>query len=112
MGQTDGMADPNPVIPYVDNHGGPRRRLTLVVTRVGLANKVKYATVPAASIDGRSYYVNWGEWCFEIPADRPVHVAMSLREGTQAASVVLSGGPDLVLDAVFKRSGPPSLAVR
>ncbi len=106
------MAPPNPVIPYVENHGGPRRRLTIVVTRVGLADMVKYSTVPAVSIAGRSYFVNWGEWCFEIPADRPVHVAVSLREGTQSASVVLPGGPNLVLDAVFNRSGPPDLAVR
>ena len=85
------------VIPYVDNHDGPRRLLTVDIPHYGRAVQW-YA--PIASIDGRQYVVSWGAVSFEIPADRNVHVSVHLQtnRGTEGmvtpfASVVLPPHP-------------------
>ncbi|RZQ65344.1 hypothetical protein [Amycolatopsis suaedae] len=86
------------VIPYVDNHEGPRRLLTVEIPPVS-GNAVRYY-VPMASIDGRQYVVSWGAVSFEIPADRNVHVSVHLQTNhatgytsTPFASIVLVPHP-------------------
>ncbi|HET6286983.1 MAG TPA: hypothetical protein VFG15_09545 [Amycolatopsis sp.] len=88
------------VIPYVDNHDGPRRLLT-VELRPFPSSSVPY--VPLVSIDGRQFVVSWGAVTFEIPADRNVHVSARLHTnyGSQAAatpfaSIVLAPHPEPV----------------
>ncbi|MER7861723.1 hypothetical protein ABTX61_21635 [Amycolatopsis japonica] len=98
------------VIPYVDNHDGPRRLLT-VEMRPFPSSSVPYA--PIVSIDGRQFVVSWGAVTFEVPADRNVHVSAHLHTnyGSQAAatpfaSIVLAPHPDAVrLTAQFTGSG-------
>ncbi|MFJ2756003.1 hypothetical protein ACIO3S_10415 [Nocardioides sp. NPDC087217] len=60
-----------PVIPYASQHAGPMRVLSLRLRR-GLIS------MPSASvnIDGAVYPQQWGECAFEIPADRPVSIAV------------------------------------
>lgn len=86
------------VIPYVDNHDGPRRLLTIDIPCVG--NEAR-RTAPIASIDGRQYVVSWGAVSFEIPADRNVHVSVYLHSSgggayytsTQFASTIVPPNP-------------------
>ncbi|MFI7116980.1 hypothetical protein [Amycolatopsis sp. NPDC049868] len=82
------------VIPYVDNHDGPRRLLTIDM-RPFPSMRLTY--VPFASIDGRQYVVSWGSVMFEIPADRNVHVSVHMQtnygagsSATPFASIVLA----------------------
>lgn len=86
------------VIPYVDQHDGLRRLLT--VDHTSSKNLVKSKYRPITSIDGRQYVVLWGPVSFEIPGDRNVHVSVHL-EGeyiAQAASLILPPGDgDVVL---------------
>lgn len=72
------------VIPYVDNHDGPRRLLTIEIPSVGMGARLY---VPVASIDGRQYVVSWGAVSFEIPADRNVHVSVHLQSNRGTDSV-------------------------
>ncbi len=85
------------VIPYVDNHDGPRRLLTVEIPHYG---RTVQWYAPIASIDGRQYVVSWGAVSFEIPADRNVHVSVHLQtnRGTEGmvtpfASTVLPPHP-------------------
>ncbi|MFD5096147.1 hypothetical protein ACFWMR_36470 [Amycolatopsis thailandensis] len=86
------------VIPYVDNHDGPRRLLTIDIPLVREAR----IFAPIASIDGRQYVVSWGSVTFEIPADRNVHISVHLQTNytgragdttTPFASIVLAPHP-------------------
>lgn len=63
-------------IPYVRNHDGPTRVLHLH-TRRGVIAKAGVTV----GIDGAHYHQRWGRAAFEIPADRPVHVAVSQGDG-------------------------------
>ncbi len=98
------------VIPYVDNHDGPRRLLTI---QLSLARGVGIF-LPIASIDGRQFVVSWGAVSFEIPADRNVHVSVHLQTNysgsgstsTPYASIVLGPHPaPAQLITVFTTSG-------
>lgn len=61
------MPDMEPaIIPYVDQHTGPKRVLDLNLRR-GMVS----GSGVEVSIDGRAYPVDWGRSLFEIPADRP-----------------------------------------
>ena len=109
---------PTGVVPYVEWHTGRRRTLTIDLrhlTGVIVAVSVDRIT-PTVGIDGRQYVAYWGRIFFEVPADRAVHVAVSLQEGVQAASVLLPAGGAAYLDYVADfRAGratlstPPSL---
>lgn len=94
-----------PVIPYVDQHVGPKRVLDLECRR-GL---ISGAGVEV-SIDGRSYPVAWGTTRFEIPADRPVSVGVvqTVRGGVGQAHVVLTPETPPVLEY----RGPAHLSQR
>ena len=59
-------------IPYAGDHDGPTRVLRLN-TRRGVVAKAGVTV----GIDGAHYHQGWGRTAFEIPADRPVHVAVS-----------------------------------
>ncbi|WP_181772175.1 hypothetical protein [Amycolatopsis pittospori] len=83
------------VIPYVDNHDGPRRLLTIDIT-VPLRAEV---FVPIASIDGRQYVVSWGSVAFEIPADRNVHVSVHLQTNYAGGAAVATPFASIVLGA-------------
>ncbi|MEO3826078.1 hypothetical protein [Actinomadura sp. B10D3] len=63
-------------IPYTGNHNGPTRVLHLH-TRRGVVAKAGVTV----GIDGAHYHEGWGKVAFEIPADRPVHVAVSQGSG-------------------------------
>ncbi|MBB6398851.1 hypothetical protein BKA00_005765 [Actinomadura coerulea] len=63
-------------IPYVRNHDGPTRVLQLH-TRRGVIAKAGVTV----GIDGAHYHQRWGRAAFEIPADKPVHVAVSQGNG-------------------------------
>ncbi|MFK0245336.1 hypothetical protein ACIQUM_11595 [Amycolatopsis azurea] len=98
------------VIPYVDNHDGPRRLLTVEIRPFGTLARIY---VPFVSIDGRQYVVSWGALMFEVPADRNVHVSAHLStnygDGVSAspyASIVLAPhhGP-VRLDTQFTSTG-------
>ncbi|MEV7550424.1 hypothetical protein AB0N89_12440 [Amycolatopsis sp. NPDC089917] len=85
------------VIPYVDNHDGSRRLLTVEIRPFGTLARIY---VPFVSIDGRQYVVSWGAITFEIPADRNVHVSVHLLTNygsgvtsTPFASIVLAPHP-------------------
>ncbi|GAB3719156.1 hypothetical protein GCM10027598_31520 [Amycolatopsis oliviviridis] len=82
------------VIPYVDNHDGERRLLTVDVRPFPT---MRQTYVPFVSIDGRQYVVSWGSVTFEVPADRNVHVSVHLQtnygagsSATSFASIVLA----------------------
>ncbi len=94
---TDLASQPG-VIPYVDNHDGQRRLLTVDIPPFSVNAVRHYA--PIASIDGRQYVVSWGSVTFEIPADRNVHVSVHLQTNyatgvtsTPFASIVLAPHP-------------------
>lgn len=76
------------VIPYSGEVAGPTRRLDLTLNR----SMILRGFSPTVSIDGRSYLVKWGRVAFEVPAERPVHVAVwvEYRRQVGAASVLLS----------------------
>ena len=59
-------------IPYVGNHDGPRRTLTLM-----LRGPWRDRTPAHVTVDGSTYVLPLGgpAW-FEVPADRPVHVSV------------------------------------
>ncbi|WP_433469428.1 hypothetical protein [Spirillospora sp. CA-128828] len=59
-------------IPYSGDHDGPTRVLQLH-TRRGVVAKAGVTV----GIDGAHYHQPWGRVAFEIPADKPVHVAVS-----------------------------------
>ncbi|MEU5884312.1 hypothetical protein [Spirillospora sp. NPDC047279] len=59
-------------VPYAGNHNGPTRVLVLR-TRRGVVAKAGVTV----GIDGAHYHQRWGRAVFEIPADKPVHVAVS-----------------------------------
>lgn len=94
-----------PIIPYVDQHDGPKRALDLTCRR-GL---VSGAGVEV-SIDGRAYPVAWGTSLFEVPADRPVSVGVmqTLKGGVGHAHVVLTPEEPPVLEY----RGPAQLSRR
>lgn len=94
-----------PIVPYVDQHAGPRRVLDLTCRR-GL---ISGAGVEV-SIDGRAYPVAWGTTRFEIPADRPVSVGVmqTLKGGVGHAHVVLTPETPPVLEY----RGPAQLSRR
>ncbi|MEV6910999.1 hypothetical protein [Amycolatopsis sp. NPDC051071] len=81
------------VIPYVDNHDGPRRLLTIDIS---LHHHAK-VFAPLASIDGRQYVVSWGSVTFEIPADRNVHVSVYLQTNYSGNSSVATPFASIVL---------------
>lgn len=58
-------------VPYGGQHDGPRRTLVLNLRRE--MNAVRSVTV---NIDGRDYPTPWGSAAFDIPADRPVSIAV------------------------------------
>lgn len=84
---SSGGAQPT-VIPYSGDAVGPRRRLDLTLQRSPIVRRIP----PTVAIDGRSYLVQWGQVAFEVPADRPVHVAVWVEYQRQvgAASVLLA----------------------
>lgn len=94
------MSEPSPlarsphVIPYVEHHVGPRRPLTLELTR----SSAVPSRPPIVSIDGRQYIVVWGAVTFEIPGDRNVHVSVHVEsEGVAySASTILVPDPEPV----------------
>jgi hypothetical protein len=90
------------VVPYVEWHTGSRRTLTIDLRHLtrALSGLSPDRLVPTVGIDGRQYVAYWGRVLFEIPADRAVHVAASLREGVPSVSVLLPPGPDAHLDYV------------
>ncbi|GAA4299871.1 hypothetical protein GCM10023178_04610 [Actinomadura luteofluorescens] len=59
-------------IPYAGGRSGPTRILQLH-TRRGVIAKAGVTV----GIDGAHYHQRWGRAAFEIPADKPVHVAVS-----------------------------------
>jgi hypothetical protein len=59
-------------VPYAGDHDGPTRVLRLH-TRRGVVAKAGVTV----GIDGAHYHQGWGRAAFEIPADKPVHVAVS-----------------------------------
>ncbi|NKZ06503.1 hypothetical protein [Actinomadura latina] len=63
-------------IPYPGDHDGPTRILQLH-TRRGVVAKAGITV----SIDDAHYHQGWGRAAFEIPADKPVHVAVSQGSG-------------------------------
>lgn len=79
-----------PPIPYAGDHNGPMRILQLH-TRRGIVAKAGVTI----GIDGAHYHQRWGKAAFEIPADRPVHVAVSQGSGQigVAATVLTPGQP-------------------
>lgn len=87
---------PPGVIPYVDVHDGPKRIVTinLDIGRIVLGSSapMRNRMCPTLGVDGRQYVVYWGDVHFEIPADRQCHVAISLDDSFQAASVLLAPG--------------------
>ena len=94
-----------PVIPYAGQHGGPRRVLSLRLRRGLIAS-------PSVSvnIDGAVYPQQWGACAFEIPADRPVAIAVHQhgRSGQVGlATAVL--GPDHTPTLEYR--GPAHLAM-
>ena len=82
------------VVPYVEWHTGPRRMLTIDLRNHGtfLSSMAVDRIVPTVGIDGRQYVVYWGRVFFEVPADRAVHVAVSLQDGVQASSLLVEPG--------------------
>ena len=82
------------VVPYVEWHTGPRRMLTIDLRNQGtfLSAMSLDRIVPTIGIDGRQYVVYWGRVFFEVPADRAVHVAVSLQDGVQASSLLVERG--------------------
>ena len=95
----------SPVIPYVDQHAGPKRVLDLVCRR----GMISGAGVEV-SIDGRAYPVAWGVTRFEIPADRAVSVGVmqTLKGGVGHAHVVLDPG----MPPALEYRGPAHLSKR
>ncbi len=81
------------VIPYVDNHTGPRRLLTIDIS----VHRHAEVFVPLASIDGRQYVVSWGSVTFEIPADRNVHVSVHLQTNYSGGASVATPFASIVL---------------
>ncbi|MEV0661744.1 hypothetical protein ACIBI3_04835 [Actinomadura luteofluorescens] len=63
-------------IPYAGGHDGPTRVLQLH-TRRGVIAKAGVTV----SIDAAHYHQRWGTAVFQIPADKPVHVAVSQGDG-------------------------------
>ena len=82
------------VVPYVEWHTGARRILTIDLRNHGtfLSAMSVDRIVPTVGIDGRQYVVYWGRVFFEVPADRGVHVAVSLQDGVQASSLLIEPG--------------------
>ncbi|MFA1538861.1 hypothetical protein [Actinomadura monticuli] len=73
-------------IPYAGGHSGPTRVLRLR-TRRGVVAKAGVTV----GIDGAHYHQRWGRAAFEIPADKPVHIAVSQGGGqVGVATTVLS----------------------
>ena len=93
------MSEQAGTVPYVEWHSGPRRTLTIDLRNHGtilsaMANRI----APTVGIDDRQYVVYWGRVFFEVPADRAVHVAVSLQDGVQASSVLIPAGADAYLE--------------
>ncbi|MEU6751536.1 hypothetical protein ABZ914_35425 [Spirillospora sp. NPDC046719] len=63
-------------VPYAGGHNGPTRVLQLH-TRRGVVAKAGVTV----GIDGAHYHQHWGSAAFEIPADKPVHIAVSQGNG-------------------------------
>jgi hypothetical protein len=103
---------PAGVVPYVECYTGARRVLTVTMDTRGMGGpRVKARICPTVSIDGRPYVVYWGEVHFEIPAERPVHVAVALQDGVQAASTLVPVGADARIHYVADRSMRPTLTL-
>ena len=62
-----------------------------------LAGYSKSMVKPNLFVDGRQYIVYWGQVAVEVPADRPVHIAVGMQDGIRGASILLPPGPDAVL---------------
>ncbi|MBF4163883.1 hypothetical protein [Nocardioides acrostichi] len=93
---------PEGVVPYVEYYTGPCRTLTLdidlgQISMLVSRNAAQRTNAPTVSIDGRNYPVYWGRVYFEIPATRAVHVAVSVGDSHQVASVLLPAGGDTAL---------------
>jgi len=63
-------------IPYASGYNGPTRVLRLH-TRRGIIAKAGVTV----GINGAHYHLPWGRAAFEIPADKPVHIAVSQGSG-------------------------------
>lgn len=88
-------------IPYAGGHNGPMRVLRLR-TRRGVVAKAGVTV----GIDGAHYHQPWGRAAFEIPADKPVHVAVSQGDGqVGVAAIVLT--PDQPSELEYR--GPAAL---
>lgn len=83
------------VIPYADEMAGRRRQLELTLRRATPLVPVG----PTVSIDGRAYVVSWGSVVFEVPADRPVWVGVSI-QGYGQASFVLA--PEMLAQLEYR----------
>lgn len=95
-------------------HTGPRRVLTLDldIGNMGpfaVTGAVRRRISPTVHIDGRQFPVYWGRVNFETPADRCVHVAVTLDDSVQVASDLLPPGNDLVLVYRTDSSGQATL---
>lgn len=90
-----------PPVPYAGGHDGPTRILQLH-TRRGVVAK----SGVTVGIDGSHYHRPWGRTAFEVPADKPVHVAVSQGSGqVGVASTVLT--PEQPPDLEYR--GPAAL---
>ncbi|MEP1125828.1 MAG: hypothetical protein ABJH68_18260 [Ilumatobacter sp.] len=102
------------VVPYVEWHTGARRVVTfeLEIGNMGpfaMTGMLQRRISPTVHVDGRQFPVYWGRVNFEVPADRNVHVAVSLDDSVQVASDLLPAGGDLVLVYRTDASGAATL---
>ncbi|MEU4451864.1 hypothetical protein AB0F44_11070 [Nocardioides sp. NPDC023903] len=68
------------VVPYVESYSGATRVMTLEMAST--AKEKFIATMPPiVAIDGRDYWVYWGQVSFEIPAERACHVSVRCEGG-------------------------------
>ena len=76
-----------PVVPFAGDPQTPRRVLEIDLHPTP-AMRWRH---PNVVVDGRAYLLAWGRQWIEIPADRPVHLAVwvDLRRQAGAASTVL-----------------------
>ncbi len=105
---------PPGVVPYIEWHTGPRRVVTfdLEIGNMGpfaMSGQVRRRIAPTVHIDGRQFPVYWGRVNFEVPADRSVHVAVTIDDSVQVASDLLPPGADLVLHYRTDVSGQATL---
>lgn len=105
-----------PPLPYAGHHHGPRRVLTLSAPRPGLAS----GTAMLVTVDGLAHPLPWGTVRLEVPADRPVslavHAADSRGSFAGLGTTILTPDADPALEYRIPRGratgeiGPPGTA--